>query len=50
MGELANSELNNENPQELSGKILCDTFAGLVQVEWDEQAPVTPIGLFSRNF
>lgn len=24
--------------------IQCDTFAGLVHIEWDDQAPVTPIG------
>jgi hypothetical protein len=44
MGELANAELNNEKPHEPNGKILCDTFGGLVHVEWDEQAPITPIG------
>jgi len=25
-------------------KIICDTFEGQVQVEWDQQAPVTPLG------
>lgn len=25
--------------------IQCDTYAGLVHVEWDNHAPVTPIGL-----
>jgi hypothetical protein len=24
--------------------IRCDTFAGLVHVEWDDQTPITPIG------
>lgn len=31
------------NPQKIQ-EIQCDTFAGLVHVEWDDQAPVTPIG------
>ena len=26
------------------GIITCDTFAGKIHVEWDDQAPVTPIG------
>ncbi len=29
---------------ELKPRIQCDTFGGLVHVEWDDQAPVTPIG------
>ena len=44
MGELSNSELNIKKPHYSSEKIHCDTFAGLVHVEWDEQAPITPIG------
>ena len=43
MGELSNPELNTQKPQYSSEKIHCDTFAGLVHVEWDEQAPITPI-------
>ena len=30
----------HESPVELS----CDTYAGTVHIEWDTQAPVTPIG------
>lgn len=44
MGELSNCELNTQTTQEKTGDIHCDTFAGLVHVEWDEQAPVTPMG------
>lgn len=40
MGEYLNNESNPLKTQ----KIQCETFAGLVQVEWDDQAPVTPIG------
>lgn len=33
-------------PQEeaLQTELSCDTYAGIVHVEWDTQAPVTPIG------
>ena len=44
MGELSNLESNAQKSKESIEKIQCDTFAGLVHVEWDEQAPVTPIG------
>ena len=44
MGELSNPELNIKKPRYSSEKIHCDTFAGLVHIEWDEQAPITPIG------
>jgi hypothetical protein len=44
MGELSNLESNAQKPKESIEKIQCDTFAGLVHVEWDEQSPVTPIG------
>lgn len=39
-GECQNLESNPSRTQ----NIQCDTFAGLVHVEWDDQAPVTPIG------
>lgn len=44
MGELSNCELNSQKHQAHPPGIHCDTFAGLVHVEWDDQAPVTPIG------
>lgn len=44
MGELSNCVLNSQKTDENSEGIHCDTFAGLVHVEWDEQTPVTPIG------
>ena len=44
LGELSNSELNAPKFQQTPQGIHCDTFAGLVHVEWDDQAPVTPIG------
>jgi len=44
MGELSNCELNTKNDAENPSRIHCDTFAGLVHVEWDEQTPITPIG------
>ncbi len=40
MGEPPNCERSTKKLQEMQ----CDTFAGLVHVEWDDQAPVTPIG------
>jgi hypothetical protein len=39
MGEPDN-DVNSSKKQ----NIQCDTFAGLVHVEWDDQAPVTPMG------
>lgn len=44
MGELSNLESNVQKSKESIEKIQCDTFAGLVHVEWDEQAPITPVG------
>lgn len=44
MGELSNVESNTKKTLYSSEKIHCDTFAGLVHVEWDEQSPITPIG------
>ena len=44
MGELSNLESNAQNSKESIEKIQCDTFAGLVHVEWDEQTPITPVG------
>src|SRR3990167_7182561 len=43
-GELSHFELNTQKIPETPEGIQCDTFAGLVHVEWDNQAPVTPIG------
>lgn len=40
MGECPNHESIPSKKQ----AIQCDTFAGLVHVEWDDQAPITPIG------
>ena len=40
MGERSNCVLNSQKIHENSEGIHCDTFAGLVHVEWDEQAPV----------
>lgn len=40
MGESLNCKSNAPKSQ----NIQCDTFAGLVHVEWDDQAPITPIG------
>ena len=39
MGESPNCEVNPSTQD-----IQCDTFGGLVHVEWDDQAPVTPLG------
>ena len=39
-GEYLDSKSNPTNTQEIQS----DTVAGLVHVEWDDQAPVTPIG------
>ena len=37
--------LDQKNLQhEVPVKLSCDTYAGVVHVEWDTQAPVTPIG------
>jgi len=44
MGELSNFKTSAQKPKESIEKIQCDTFAGLVHIEWDEQAPITPIG------
>lgn len=44
LGELSNCELNAAEFEQPSQGIHCDTFTGLVHVEWDDQAPVTPIG------
>jgi hypothetical protein len=44
LGDLSNCELNAPKFQQPTQGIHCDTFAGLVHVEWDDQAPVTPIG------
>ena len=44
MGDLSNLESNAQKSKESIEKIQCDTFAGLVHVEWDEQAPITPVG------
>ena len=42
MGEPSN---NNFNPSSVENQpIMCDTYAGLVHVEWDPHSPVTPIG------
>ena len=35
---------NREEKAPKSQNIQCDTFAGVVHVEWDDQAPVTPMG------
>jgi hypothetical protein len=40
LGDLFNDDVNPSKNE----SIQCDTFAGLVHVEWDEQAPVTPMG------
>ena len=40
MGECVHRESDPKKTQDMQ----CDTFAGLVHVEWDEQAPITPIG------
>jgi len=40
MGESSDTPKTHSKSQ----NIQCDTFAGLVHVEWDEQAPVTPMG------
>jgi hypothetical protein len=40
MGECVNRESDPQKTQDMQ----CDTFAGLVHVEWDDQAPITPIG------
>ena len=40
MGECPNRESIPSKTQDMH----CDTFAGLVHVEWDDQAPITPIG------
>ena len=39
-GERPTYESNSSKSQDIQ----CDTFAGLVHVEWDDQSPVTPIG------
>ena len=44
MSELSNCEWSTNNNPENPAKIHCETFGGLVHVEWDEQASVTPIG------
>src|SRR5580658_716512 len=44
LGELSNCELTTPKFQEPPPGIHCDTFAGLVHVEWDDQTPLTPIG------
>lgn len=38
--------INNSNKisEDASLPLVCDTYGGAVHVEWDEQAPVTPIG------
>lgn len=48
LGEPSNCELNAQKSQQLPEGIHCDTFSGLVHVEWDDQAPVTPIGQLAR--
>ena len=40
VGEMSNDDINSFKNQDIS----CDTFAGIVHVESDEQAPVTPMG------
>ena len=42
MGELSNNNFNTNLSE--NQPILCDTYAGLVHVEWDPHSPVTPIG------
>lgn len=44
LGELSNCESNAPKSQQSPEGIHCDTFSGLVHVEWDDQASVTPIG------
>ena len=43
-GETPSRALHAQKKHENSQDIRCDTFAGLVHVEWDNQTPVTPIG------
>ena len=38
-GESKTSSISTEDEV-----VSCDTFAGKIHVEWDSQAPVTPIG------
>ena len=40
LGELFNDDVSHLKNEDIQ----CDTFSGLVHVEWDEQAPVTPMG------
>ncbi len=40
LGELPSCETTEQKTNDIQ----CDTFAGLVRVEWDDQAPVTSIG------
>ena len=42
MGELSKNNLNTDSAE--SSPIMCDTYAGLIHVEWDPHSPVTPIG------
>ena len=41
--EIANQTTNLQQP-EVPVELSCDTYAGVVHIEWDTQAPVTPIG------
>ena len=41
-GELSNNNLIANSSE--NQPIMCDTYAGLVHVEWDPHSPVTPIG------
>ena len=41
-GELSNNNLNTNSSE--NQPIMCDTYAGLVHVEWDPHSPFTPIG------
>jgi len=42
--EIEISSKTNQPQQETPVELSCDTYAGVVHVEWDTQAPVTPIG------
>ncbi|MGH7238723.1 MAG: hypothetical protein ACREHG_01525 [Candidatus Saccharimonadales bacterium] len=42
-GEISTNK-SNENCTGLVEPLTCDTYGGTVHVEWDTQAPITPIG------
>ena len=41
---LASNPVKNEAKISQHNRIVCDTFQGVVHLEWDPQAPVTPLG------